>query len=427
MTGAKALTRLRSSSPRKKIRKRHASSPERVRPEHNNSPIKKKKRCIKPVWATSTHYDNEEHSESADDEIIGIRMVNIKAEPSQEGNIVPYMIQPMADLPIKTKKRKGDKKPEKVVEKPRSVMFSPIKAPDPSSPIRAPSPPTLPPLVQTTKRAALDIPVLGLSTYRINGRRLVNQAINASLEFGYRLFDTGAHYNNQRDLGHAFREYLPQHGLNREDIYIISKLDPGCMSYEDAMESVERSLNHLQTDYLDIILLYWPEPHHSMNIDPGDAMLDCYRALEDLYNAGKIRDIGAYKFSTEQLEYLLRRCAVIPAMLQAEFHPYLYRKSLVDICRYNSIRMQGFCFIKCVEDPVIISLSKKYRKAPGQIILRWIIQHGVGVLPKSKTPSHIKENANVFDFSLSPDDVEKINSLNQDRSFTPYSANHYKK
>ncbi|KAL5269899.1 hypothetical protein ACHWQZ_G003386 [Mnemiopsis leidyi] len=441
MTGAKILSRQRSRSatPKSRLRKRHADtpSPERAVFESNKSPSKSKKRCIKPVWTTSRQVDCEisHHNVSSDDEFNGVQLVSIKRECSQEGNLVPYMIQPMAELPSKVKKKKvkiGGKS-SKAAEV--SQKRSPIRAPSPrtASPARPPSS-TGPPHASSTRpphdtvtRQALDIPVLGLSTYRINGKRLVNQAISSSLECGYRLFDTGAHYNNQRDLGVAFKENLPQQGLSREDIYIISKLDPGCITYEDAMESAERSLKHLQTDYIDIILLYWPQPHHLMDIDPGNAMLECYRALEDLYSAGKIRDIGAYKFSTEQLEYLLRRCAVVPAMLQAEFHPYLYRKSLVDVCRFNSIRMQGFCFIKCVEDPVIISLAHKYRKAPAQITLRWIIQHGVGVLPKSKTPSHIKENANVFDFSLSPSDMNRINALNQDRSFTPSSNNSFGK
>lgn len=373
----------------KKSLKRHINSPSPekiiVRKEH------KKKRCTKPVWAG-------DDDENMTHEKLKVEVeVAVKQEPV---DLLPYhIIQPMSQCIQQKKPKKSSSHKKRKVRTKNQEALTPA---------------------DTFHRTALDIPVLGLSTYKVRGEGLIIQAIDAALEYGYRLFDTSAHCKNERHLGKAFVELLPKHGLAREDICIISKLDPSCYTYEDAMESAETTLQDLATDYLDVILLFWPVTTWNEFVPAEDIMMDCYRALEDLHAAGKVREIGVYKFNVEQLTCLLRRCAIVPAMLQAEFHPYLYQRSLVDLCRVNSIRMQAFCFIRVMQDPVINKLAEKYCKAPAQIILRWIVQHGVGVLPKSKTPSHIRENAEIFDFSLDSTDMEWINSLNQDRSFTPH-------
>ena len=263
----------------------------------------------------------------------------------------------------------------------------------------------------------LDIPVLGLSTYRVRGYKVVHQALNAALSYGYRLFDTGDHYRNQCDIGMALEELLPQHTLNRDDISIITKLNPSCNTFADAIDCVERSLLQLRTDYLDICLLYWPKSYIYDLAQEKAMMMECYRALEYLHETKKCKHIGAYNFDHEQITYLLEKCSVVPSMLQAEFHPYNFQQKLVDICSVNAIRMQAYCFIKVIDDPVIIRLAHKHRKAPAQIVLRWIIQHGVGILPKSKTPAHIGENADIFDFCLDSTDMAMIDGLNRNKSY----------
>jgi diketogulonate reductase-like aldo/keto reductase len=247
-----------------------------------------------------------------------------------------------------------------------------------------------------------EIPYLGFGTYQIIGTAAKEAVLNA-LEAGYRLIDTAAIYNNEKEVGEAVRES----GISREEIFVITKLWNEDQGYESAPAAFERSLDTLGLGYIDLYLLHWPV---------STSRLDSWRALEKIVKTKKCRAIGISNYTIEHLEELLGACEIVPAVNQVEFNPFLYQKDLLDFCRSKGISLSAYTPLsrgRKLDHPVLRDLSGKYRKTPAQILIRWSLEHGLIVIPRSAKKVRIKENSDVFDFSISEEDMKQLDALHE--------------
>ncbi|XP_076461257.1 9,11-endoperoxide prostaglandin H2 reductase-like isoform X2 [Babylonia areolata] len=227
------------------------------------------------------------------------------------------------------------------------------------------------------------MPLLGLGTFKIRGQETVHRILDSALAAGYRSFDTASVYRNEEDIGRSLQTLLPKYGLCRQDIFITSKLAPKDQGRGACREACLLSLARLQCSYLDLFLIHWPG---TQKMQPGDSRhkpnrLGSWADMEQLYEEGKLRAVGVSNFLQHHLEELTGVCRVTPAVLQL-----LY-------------------------DSTVQMIASQYNKTPAQILLRWAVQQGVGVLPKSTNKKHIEENAQVFDFELKEHDMQTLSGL----------------
>lgn len=247
----------------------------------------------------------------------------------------------------------------------------------------------------------VEIPVIGLGVYKNTDQNELSTAIQTALDAGYRHIDTAAVYQNEAGVGEAVRKS----GVPREKIFITTKVWNTDQGYEETLKAFDESLKQLGMDYVDLYLVHWPMP---------GTYTETYRALETLYKERKVRAIGVSNFHEHHLEELFEICQVKPMINQIEYHPHLPQKSLKAFCEKHDIRLEAWAPLKrggVFDHPVITKLSGKYGKSPAQIILRWDVQNGVSTIPKSVTPSRIKENADIFDFELTGQEMEEISAL----------------
>ncbi|XP_031570803.1 uncharacterized protein LOC116305107 [Actinia tenebrosa] len=274
-------------------------------------------------------------------------------------------------------------------------------------------------------KSGVSIPLVGLGTYQLRSTGeddLVHQTLDHALGCGYRLIDTASVYRNEADIGKALKTLCPKYGLSRQDLFITSKLGPKSHGFENAKMACEKSIQDLDCGYLDMYLIHWPGAQKLKSEDPMNAKLraESWRALEDLKQSGLVKAIGVSNYTTSHLEELLAFAAHPPTLLQVEFHPLLYQKDLLDFCNQNNIWLQAYTSLgqgKILEEPVVNDITKRYSISPAQVLLKWGLQHGVGVIPKSTNAQHIKENIQLFDFTLSEDDMKKLDELNNDKHF----------
>lgn len=255
----------------------------------------------------------------------------------------------------------------------------------------------------------VDIPYLGLGVFQSQDGDEVKNAIKHAFRAGYRHIDTAAIYHNERGVGEAVKESR----IPREDIFITSKLWNGNQGYDSAFKALDASLERLGTDYLDLYLIHWPVK---------GKFKDSWRALEEVYKKGKVRAIGVSNFLQHHLEDLLQDAGIIPTVNQMEFHPYLVQQSLLDFCRLHGIQYQAWAPImkgKANEIPLLNELAEKYKKTAVQVVLRWDLQKGVVTIPKSVNEERIKSNADIFDFSLSDEEVAMIDALDKHERLGP--------
>lgn len=245
----------------------------------------------------------------------------------------------------------------------------------------------------------LQIPILGLGTYKCPP-----EAILFGLNCGYRHLDTAAYYFSEEIVGQSFRES----GLRREEVFITSKVWNDDQGYEKTLRACETSLRKLGVDYLDAYLIHWPVTN---------LRLETWKALLKLYESGNCLSIGVSNFNQRHLEELLPTSAVVPAINQFEFSPFNYRKSLVDFCHQKGIAPVAYAPLARGHNndhANIQQVAARHGKTPAQVIIRWVIQHGMGVVFKSTRPQHILENSKVFDFHLTDEDMQLLGSLNED-------------
>ncbi|KAM7366135.1 hypothetical protein PAMP_015603 [Pampus punctatissimus] len=261
----------------------------------------------------------------------------------------------------------------------------------------------------------VQMPLLGLGTYKLCSPEDVYRAVDASLACGYRAFDSAAVYRNEAELGRALRELLPKYGLTREDVFITSKLgskDQG----EKAMEGALHSLSQLDLGYIDLYLIHWPGTEGLAVTDqrnPGNRA-QSWATLEELHAQGKLKAIGVSNYTPAHMRELMQSCKVPPAVLQDEFHPQLCQAELRSVCEEYGVCFQAYSSLgkgELVTDPVVMEVAKNCKRTPAQVLLRWAVQQGVPVIPKSSNPDRIKDNARLFDFTLSDTDMNRLSAL----------------
>lgn len=253
----------------------------------------------------------------------------------------------------------------------------------------------------------LEIPAVGFGTFKSVGDDAYN-SVKEALKLGYRHIDTASMYNNEVEIGKAITES----GIARNELFITSKIWRSDRGYDKTIASFERSIANLGTDYLDCLLIHWPCPINKPNHD--EINLDTWRALEDLYKAKKVRVIGVSNFLVHHLKPILEKCEIKPMINQIELHPGFCQEEIVELCQKEGILLEAWEPLakgKILNDERILKLAAKYQKSPAQICIRRSLDNGFLPLPKSTTPSRIKENKEVFDFKLEPEDVAFINGF----------------
>lgn len=244
---------------------------------------------------------------------------------------------------------------------------------------------------------------LGFGTFKITDPNEAKTAIGAAIKADYRAFDTAELYGNEKVLGDVFKNC----GLKRDEIFITTKIANDLQGYDSTLKAFEQSLADLQTDYVDLFLVHWPLKA---------PFFETWRALETIYEQKRARAIGVCNFHQSHLELLATKAKIKPMINQIEIHPYLTQKELTGYLKEQGIAIESWSPLargRVNDEALLIEIAKKYNKSPSQITLRWHIQNGYIVIPKSATPSRINENAHIFDFVLTDEEMKKIDSLNE--------------
>lgn len=255
-----------------------------------------------------------------------------------------------------------------------------------------------------TLNNGIKMPMAGIGTFLLTPDEAETSVLSA-LQCGYRLIDTANAYVNEKAVGRAMRKS----GISRDEIFLETKLWPSFYEQEDA---VEKTLQRLETDYIDLLLIHQPVGNYVAG----------YRLMEKAYKEGKVRAIGLSNFTPEQVQEILDICEVKPAVLQTEVHPYSQEKELKASLDKEGIVIQAWYPLghgdkALIQEPLFTEFGKKYGKSNAQIILRWHIQAGNIVIPGSKNPAHIKDNFNLFDFALTDDEMAKITALDKQKRY----------
>lgn len=248
----------------------------------------------------------------------------------------------------------------------------------------------------------ITMPALGLGTFMLAGE-ICEEAVAAAIQVGYRMIDTAEAYGNEAAVGNG----IAKSGIDRKELFLVTKVN--YKSYENVRETVEQSLKNLQTDYIDLLLLHWPFANY----------YNAWRELEKLYEEGKIRAIGVSNFEPAQLVDLIAYNKVVPVVDQIETNLYCQRSAQRTWLDKNKVAHMAYAPLgqgnrnEMFTEPEVIALAEKYHKKPSQILLRFLTQKGIIVIPRSIKAEHIRENFDIFDFSLTDDEIKKLTELDQ--------------
>lgn len=265
----------------------------------------------------------------------------------------------------------------------------------------------------TTLHNGVKMPWFGLGVFKVEEGQEVVHAVKTAIQHGYRSIDTAAIYNNEMGVGQGLREGISAAGITREDVFVTSKVWNADFGYESTIAAFETSLNKLGLAYLDLYLIHWPV---------AGKYKDTWRALETLYKEKKVKAIGVSNFQVHHLEDLMKDAEIKPMVNQVEYHPRLTQKAVHAYCQEHGIQMEAWSPLmqgQLLDHEVLKEIASKYNKSVAQIILRWDLQNGVVTIPKSTKTHRIIENASIFDFELSSEDMNQINRLNQDQRVGP--------
>ena len=248
----------------------------------------------------------------------------------------------------------------------------------------------------------IQMPIVGFGTFMLSGETCTQSVVSA-INSGYRMIDTAEAYGNEREVGDGIK----QSGINREELFLVTKVN--FKSYETAEQTVLQSLSNLQTDYIDLLLLHWPFANYYA----------AWHALEKLFAEGKIRAIGVSNFEPDQLLDLIAYNKVVPAVNQIETNLYCQRITERMWMDKKNVAHMAYAPLgqgnrnEMFEEPVVLALAKKYKKSSAQILLRFLTQKGIAVIPRSSQMKHIKENIDLFDFSLTSDELSQLSALDK--------------
>lgn len=252
----------------------------------------------------------------------------------------------------------------------------------------------------------VEIPELGLGVYKIENAD-VERVVHTAIDAGYRAIDTAWFYKNEKALGTALKTL----NINREDLFITTKLWNDFQGYDATIKAFNDSLESLQLTYIDMYLIHWPCPEDGL-------FIETYKALETLYKEGKIKAIGVCNFKEHHLDKLLAETEIVPAVNQVEFHPLFNQKVLQAYCESKGIKLMAWSPLmrggEWLKNADLQSIADQYNKTVAQVIIKWHLQQGRLVIPKSQNDNRIRENFDVFDFELSDEDLDKIDQLNTD-------------
>jgi diketogulonate reductase-like aldo/keto reductase len=247
------------------------------------------------------------------------------------------------------------------------------------------------------------IPLLGLGVWKMREGKETEDAVMWALEAGYRHIDTAKLYANERSVGNAVRRFVNESNVSREDIFITTKLWPTDFFNPEA--GFNRSFDELDLEYIDLYLIHWPMPVMPKNI---------WQTFEKKFKQGSVRAIGVSNYGMSEIEKLLEYATVAPMVNQVEFNPTNHDLGLLEFCKEKNIVVEAYSPLgrgSLVRNEIVVDIAEEYNKTPAQILIRWALQHGTVVLPKSSNQERIKQNSEVFDFEISEVDMDQLNSL----------------
>ena len=247
------------------------------------------------------------------------------------------------------------------------------------------------------------MPLLGLGVYKATGENEAENAIISAVKCGYRMIDTASAYKNEENVGRG----IARCGVPRKELFITTKIWNNAQRLGDVEGAFQRSLDRLGLDYIDLYLIHWPVP---------GCCLSTWKEMEKILSSGRALSIGVSNFEIRHLEELRRVSGIVPAVNQIECHPLCYPKELIDYCQANGIQVQAYAPLArgaYLDHDVLCVMGTKYAHTPAQVGLRWAVQKGISVIPKSVHPDRIESNANIFDFSIDQEDIDLLDTLNE--------------
>lgn len=260
------------------------------------------------------------------------------------------------------------------------------------------------------------ISCIGYGTYKAADANSCD-IIATAAKAGYRFFDTASFYGTETFLAEA----LKQVGLSRNEVFITSKVWKAEMGYNETLEAFERTLKNLDTDYLDLYLIHWPR--YTLDGEWKQTCIDTWKAMEELYEAGRVRAIGLSNFLPHHMDVILDNCNIKPMVNQLEIHPGYTQEAAIRYCQERDILVQAWSPLgrqRVLEEPLLIELAAKYDVTPAQICLRFLLQRGINPIPKASSFERMRNNMDIFDFSITTEDMHRLNTLPQ----TGWSGEH---
>jgi 2,5-diketo-D-gluconate reductase A len=243
------------------------------------------------------------------------------------------------------------------------------------------------------------LPLLGLGVWQVRAGREAEDSVRWALELGYRHIDTAQAYGNEESVGKALRDS----GVRREDVFIATKFYPGS---DDPAAEIERSLERLGVDHVDLYLIHWPQGGPTW----------AWPGMERAHERGMARSIGVSNFGVDDLDAVLAAARVPPAVNQIQFSPFTYRRALLDACEQHQVVLEAYSPLttgRRLGDERVAKIAERHGRTPAQVLLRWAVQRGIPVIPKSTKRERISENAQIFDFTLSDEDMQALDALDE--------------